>query len=168
MKLVTRGLFAGLVLILAACGNNAEKTAEAPPAPPPVEAYTWGAVAPSAVQAGPPATATLAGGYAYALLPNTAVAAGDTVSARMTLQGEASRWVRVVLQRHCDSANGDDSEVQNVELNGQAQPLEISHTFQQTYSCLRLSLVSMDGQPLPLTVSDLTVTKTSGALRGAG
>ena len=165
MKLARKGLIAGLVLILAACGNNAEKAAETPAAPPPPEAYTWGAVAPSTVEAGPPAAAALSGGYAYAVMSDTAVAAGDSLTARMTLQGPASRWVRVVLQRHCDSANGDDGNVQNVELTGGAQPIEISHTFQQTYSCVRLSLVSMDGQALPLTVSDLVVTKTSDALR---
>jgi hypothetical protein len=166
MKLVTKGLIAGLVLILVACGNNAEKAAEAPPAVPPTpEAYTWAAIAPSTVEAGPPAAAALSGGYAYAVMPDTAVAGGDSVTARMTLQGPANRWVRVLLQRHCDSANGDDGEERDVALNGGAQPIEINHTFQQTYSCIRLSLVSMDGQALALTVSDLVVTKTSDTLR---
>ena len=163
MKLVTKGLLAGLFLVLAACGQN-EKAAEAPAsAPPPPEAYSWGAVAPSTAQAGPPATVNLSGGYAYAILPQTAVAAGDTVNARVTLQGPASRWVRVVLGRHCDSAAGDESTPSNVELNGQAQTVEVSHTFQQAYSCVRVSLVSMDGQALPVTVSELTVTKAPPA-----
>ncbi|HET9231829.1 MAG TPA: hypothetical protein VFO00_11115 [Vitreimonas sp.] len=163
MKLVTKGLFAGLVLVLAACGQNNEKTAGTPPAPPVPEAYSWGAVAPSTAQAGPPAAINLSGGYAYAILPQTAVAAGDTVNARVTLQGPASRWVRVVLGRHCDATTGDESTPSNVELNGQAQTVEVSHTFQQAYSCVRLSLVSMDGQALPVTVSELTVTKTAAA-----
>lgn len=170
MKLagLTKVAFAGLVLILAACNQNAEQAAETPPPPPAPEAYSWGAIEPSTAQAGPPATFNLSGGYAYAVMPDTAVAAGDTVSAHLVVQGEASRWVRVVLQRHCDSANGDDGTPINVELTGQAQPVDVSHTFQGTFSCIRLSLMSMDSQPLALTVSELTVTKAAGAgaLRG--
>jgi hypothetical protein len=170
MKLaeLTKVAFAGLVLVLAACGQNNEKAAE-PPAPPAPEAYTWGAVAPSTAQAGPPATLNLSGGYGYAVLSSTAVAAGDTVTARITLQGEARRWVRVIVQRHCDTGNGDDATPSNVELTGQPQAVDVSHTFQQTYSCVRVSLMSMDSQPLAVTVSDLVVTKSGApALRGSG
>jgi hypothetical protein len=166
MKLVIKGLFAGLVCVLAACGNNAEKAADAPaPAAATAETYTWNAIAPSTVEAGPPATATLSGGYAYALLSDTAVLPGDAVTARMTLQGEAGRFVRVIVQRHCDTENGGDAQSQNVQLTGQPQAVEVSHSFQQTYSCLRVSFVSSDGQALPVTISDLTVTKAASGLR---
>lgn len=73
------------------------------------------------------------------------------------------------MQRHCDTTNGDDNTASNVELTGQPQAVEVSHTFQQTYSCVRVSLMSMDSQPLAVTVSDLVVTKSgSGGLRGSG
>ncbi|ANP46815.1 hypothetical protein [Candidatus Viadribacter manganicus] len=155
--------FAGALLLLAACGQNGEQaaTTEAPPAPQ-LEAYTWGAQAPSTFEA--PSTMHLANGYGYAILANTAVATGDTVNARLTVQGATGRWVRVVLQRHCDSTAGDDATPINVELNGQPQTVEVSHTFQANYSCIRMSLMSMDSQPLNLTVSDLAVSK-GAALR---
>jgi hypothetical protein len=171
MKLaeLTKVAFAGLVLVLAACGQNNQQSAETPPPAPAPEAYTWGAVAPSTAQAGPPATLNLSGGYGYAVLSSTAVAPGDTINARLTLQGEARRWVRVIVQRHCDTANGDDNTPANVELTGQPQTVEVSHAFQQNYSCVRVSLMSMDSQPLAVTVSDLVVTKSGGgALRGSG
>jgi hypothetical protein len=173
MKLggLTKAAVAGFALALAACGQNNQSANEpaAPAAAP--EAYSWGAVPPSTVQAGPPATMNLSGGYAYAIMANTAVAAGDTVNANLTVSGPAGRWVRVVLGRHCEADTGDENTPVNVELNGQVQPVAVSHTFQQPYSCIRLSLVSMDSQPLALTVGDLTVTKgpaAAGELRGSG
>lgn len=166
MKLVTKGLFAALVLVLAACGQG-NKQADAPAAPAiPPEAYTWGAIAPSTTEAGPPAVLRLSGGYAYALMANTAVLPGDTLNARFTVQGQAGRSVRLVLQRHCDQENGNDATQSFFDLTGQPQVVETSTTFQNTFSCTRLSFVSTDGQPLDLTVTDLNITKVAGTPGG--
>jgi hypothetical protein len=166
MKLITKGLFAALVLVLASCGQG-DKQAEAPAAPAiPPEAYNWAAIAPSTVEAGPPATLHISGGYAYALLQQTSVLPGDTVSARFTVQGQAGRNVRLVLQRHCDQENGNDHTQTYFDLTGQPQVVETSTTFEHAFSCVRLSFVSTDGQPLDLTVTDLTMTKVAGTPGG--
>lgn len=166
MKLVTKALFAALVLTLAACGQG-NKQAEAPAAPAiPPEAYTWNAIAPSTVEAGPPAQMHLSGGYGFALLQQTSVLPGDTVNARFTVQGQAGRNVRLVLQRHCDQENGNDHTQTYFDLTGQPQVIETSTTFQHAFSCIRLSFVSTDEQPLDLTVTDLNITKVAGTPGG--
>jgi len=166
MKLVTKGLFAALVLVLASCGQG-NKQAEAPPAPAiPPEAYTWSAIAPSTVEAGPPAVLHLGGGYGFALLSQTSVLPGDTVNARFTVQGQAGRNVRLVLQRHCDQENGNDHTESYFDLTGQPQVVETATTFQHAFSCVRLSFLSTDEQPLDLTVTDLNITKVAGTPGG--
>jgi hypothetical protein len=165
MKLVTKGLFAALVLILASCGQGKQAQAPAAPAIPP-ETYSWAAIAPSTVEAGPPAVMHLSGGYGYALLAQTSVLPSDTVNARFTIQGQAGRSVRLVLQRHCDQENGNDNTETYFDLTGQPQAIETSKTFEHAFSCIRLSFVSTDGQPLDVTVTDLAITKTAGTPGG--
>lgn len=168
MKLAGLGkvLFAALVLAVAACGQG-NKQADAPAAPAiPPETYNWAAITPSTVEPGPPAALHLSSGYAYALLQQTSVLPGDTVNARFTVQGQAGRSVRLVLQRHCDQENGNDNTQIYFDLTGQPQVVETSTTFQHAFSCIRLSFVSTDEQALDLTVTDLAITKTAGTPGG--
>jgi hypothetical protein len=160
LAVLTNAVFAGLVLAVAACGQREEATAPNAPAAVP-ESYIWRATEPSAVEAGPPAVLHLATRQAFALLRDTSVRSGDVVNARFSMQGPAGRSVRVVLQRHCDAENGEDAEQSIHELTGEAQTVETSLRFQRAYSCLRLSFVSVDGQPLDLTVTDLVVMKNA-------
>jgi hypothetical protein len=152
------------LMALAACGQG-NKQAEAPPAPPqPVEqTYRWMAEGASTVSEGPPVLLRLSEGYALAFLPQTPVAPGDTVTANISFQGEAGKVVAFILQRHCDAANGEDNQSNSVRLHGQPQSAEVSLTFAQSYSCVRLTVASADRSPVNLTVTELRVTKTSAA-----
>lgn len=162
---LTRGLFAALVLLVASCGQPANQEEASAPAIAP-ESYRWAAIAPSTVELGPPAVLHLSEGYGFALLQDTSVLPGDTVNARFTLQGQTGRSLRVVLQRHCDQDNGNDFTESYYDLTGQPQEIETSTTFQHAFSCIRLSLLSTDRQPLDVTVTELTVTKTTSAPGG--
>jgi hypothetical protein len=162
LTILTKAVFAGLVLAVAACGQREEATA--PNAPAAVaESFMWRATEPSTVEAGPPAVLHLSTRQAFALLRETSVRPGDVVTARFSMQGPAGRSVRVVLQRHCEPESGQDAEQSIHELTGQPQAVETSLRFQNTFSCVRLSFVSLDGEPLDLTVTDLVVTKNGNA-----
>lgn len=165
------------ILILSACGNNKtdapKRDMEAPAATavtepsPPVEIqsenYNWQSVSPSIAVEGPPTTLNLAEGYVFALLDKTPVSAGDTVIADLNVTGDAGRILSVLVQRHCDAANGDEGQSDNFELTGQAQSFTVSHTFAGSYSCVRVAVRSQDSAPMKVTVNDLRVTVNKAA-----
>lgn len=153
-------IFAATAMVLASCGQGApEKAPEAPPAPTP-ETYQWTAQPPATVELGPPVQTQLsANGYAIAYMPSTAVFPGDVVTAHYTVQGPVGRPLRLILQRHCDSATGEDHISRSIVLTGEPQTGDISLTFEKYYSCIRLSILSGDQQPLAVTISDLVVTR---------
>jgi hypothetical protein len=148
------------MLALSGCGSNTNNAPSAP-AEQAGESYTWGAIAPSTVTAGPPAQLSLAQGYGYALLAQTAVQPGDAVTARYSLQGTAGKYVRVMIQRHCNTEAGDAYHAQDVLLTGEPQQGQIALTFAEAYDCIRLSFVSNGFQPMEVTVLDLDVTKSA-------
>lgn len=146
------------VVGLSACGSG--DNTESGPAVPAAEQYNWDAEAPSTVQAGPPATLNLGGGYAAAILANTAVIPGDAVTASYSINGPAGKYVRVILQRHCSIEAGDASVAEDVLMTGQPQQGEIAMTFAEAYDCIRVSFVANGHEPMAVTVDNLTVTKS--------
>lgn len=145
---------------LASCGQGQQ--AAGPAAPQPIQnPYTWTAIAPTTiVDPGPPARLALSGGYAAAVFEQTAVRPGDAVTANFTIQGTAGQYVRGILQRHCNSENGEDLFARDFLLTGEPQQEQLALTFGTPYDCIRLSFVSNGHQNLELTVHDLSITKT--------
>ncbi len=132
-------------------------------APVPVsEPFSWQAVEPSIVNPGPPVSITSSEGYAFALFDQTAVFPGDVATANVKVTGPAGRYLTVILQRHCDSENGEDAASENFELTGAEQGLVVTHTFAASYSCIRVTLRSSDAAPLDVVVSDLTLVLERG------
>lgn len=127
-------------------------------APTPVaEPFNWQALEPSIVNPGPPVTISTSEGYAFALFDQTAVVPGDVATANVKVTGPAGRYLTVILQRHCDSENGEDAASENFELTGAEQELVVTHTFAASYSCIRLTIRSSDAAPLDVVISDLVL-----------
>ena len=132
-------------------------------APAPVsEPFYWQAVEPAIVNPGPPATISSSEGYAFALFDQTAVFPGDVATANVKVTGPAGRYLTVILQRHCDSENGEDAASENFELTGAEQDLVVTHTFAAAYSCIRLTIRSSDAAALDVAVSDLSLVLERG------
>jgi hypothetical protein len=126
------------------------------------EPFSWQAVEPSIVNPGPPVAISSSEGYAFALFDQTAVFPGDLATANVKVTGPAGRYLTVILQRHCDSENGEDTASENFELTGAEQELVVTHTFEASYSCIRLTIRSSDAAPLDVIVSDLKLVLERG------
>ena len=139
-----------------------EQEVPAEPPAPVSEPFSWQAAEPSIVNPGPPVSITSSEGYAFALFDQTAVFPGDAATANVKVTGPAGRYLTVILQRHCDSENGEDAASENFELTGAEQELVVTHTFAASYSCIRVTLRSSDAAPLDVVVSDLTLVLERG------
>lgn len=146
-----------------------------------VEFFRWLSFGDSIVEPGPPARLVINEGSIVALYEQTAVFPGEEVTAQMVLKGvqqrqnpqseklaetdatdknTQSQLVSVTLQRHCSSERGEDATTQTVPLSGQPQNIEISHVFQEYYSCIRVTFWTRQNMEASLLVSDLSISKT--------
>jgi len=151
-------------ITLAACGdnaNNAGKTdAPAPAASSAITNLVWEAEPPSTVTAGATTELNLSGqSMAWALYPDTAVGVGDVLNAHFVVTGPAGRQLDVILHRACDTQNGEGADHQQFTLTGGADAGDIRLPFNASFSCVRVSFRSVDGQPLPVSVVGLELTR---------
>jgi hypothetical protein len=128
----------------------------------PSEPFIWKAVEPTVVNPGPPLTISASAGYAFALFDQTAVFPGDVATTNVKVTGPAGRLLTVILQRHCDPDNGSDAASENFVLSGAEQDFTVSHTFEASYSCIRVTLRSADAAPLHVVVSELSLVLERG------
>jgi hypothetical protein len=107
-------------------------------------AFSWQAVAPSAIlSTTPPAKLSLGEGYVSLLYPSTSVSVGDTFDFTFTASG-APGGLRVVMVRHCGQGSDKDSVSQDFSVGDKPAEFTLSHTFAEAHPCLRVSFLARD------------------------
>ena len=88
------------------------------------------------------------------------VAAGETIAVAANIKGPAGRQVRAFVMRDCSSDVETDNSSIIVDLTGAAQPIDVKHTFAKPYGCVKFALVAVGGEPIDLSISDVTFLKS--------
>jgi hypothetical protein len=99
----------------------------------------------------------LASGFTAAIFRDSKVETGDTLTARMVIAGQKGNRVRIMIYRHCPGEFEEGSEALNLDLTGDPQLVEISHKFEHSYECVRVSYQPITSEPLNVTVQNLSL-----------
>ncbi len=179
MKIIHLLMTATALTILAACGPKSEPQGPSkgsvdisittPENEPAVEVenesgiieptINWSVIGDGSISKGATIELNLIKGPIFAVLPDTAVEPGDKITTTMTLASEEPTDLRVVLMRHCNSDQGDESKVKDVNLSTTPTSFSVEHTFAQSFSCIRLVFRTLDADPATIFVDNMKVFK---------
>lgn len=102
---------------------------------------TWTPINGSTADSGEENSFTLNGGSVFGIFFGSGIEAGETAKLTLDIKSSTPTSLKIYLVRHCDVTNGEDFEVQDVEVQTEWSSFEINKTFENAYSCLRMTIV---------------------------